>query len=634
MTDTLMLKKEKRLFQTGYIKVFAIMYSIVALPMIFYGMAYVDLIRANQNIFMPLNWLNLSFLICLTVIVVQNGIMRDVKLVLSGEVLDENRLRRAKARALNYPFYLMVITAIGWTISLNIITYIPVYILSQSNTSDLIIANILGFSGALTSILISYFICERAVSGFLSLPEINKLEPSGWIFKPTLTLKIVTVCLVIIISLGLNFAASIMISSVYELSTRDLAINAIVAIFSGIVSALLVSTLFARSIRTPIMGLINALRDISEGEGDLTKQLMVTSKDEIGDLAHYFNKTFSNIKTLVKSIKSEANNLSAIGTDLAGNMTETSASVNEIAATTQGMRDKAIYQSASVTETNTTMEAITKNINKLNSLVENQSISVAQSSSSIEEMLASIQSVNETLIKNDTKVRDLEEASEIGRSGLAEVAADIHEVARESEGLLEINAVMQNIASQTNLLSMNAAIEAAHAGESGKGFAVVADEIRKLAESSGKQSKTISSVLKKMKNSINKITGSTENVLQKFEAIDTGIKTVAQQEENIRRAMEEQAQGSKQIIDAIGYLNDTTGEVKSGTNKMLEDAKEVILKSEKLKNVTQEISGGMNEMALGAREINSALSNVNQLSQKNRDSIGLLIKGVSRFRVE
>jgi methyl-accepting chemotaxis protein len=134
-------------------------------------------------------------------------------------------------------------------------------------------------------------------------------------------------------------------------------------------------------------------------------------------------------------------------------------------------------------------------------------------------MMTNIQMLVGTLVKNAGNVRDLMEASASGRNGLEKVAANSKEIARESEGILEINAVMENIASQTNLLSMNAAIEAAHAGEAGKGFAVVADEIRKLAESSGEQSKTIGTVLKKIKDSIDKITRSTENVLEKFEAI-------------------------------------------------------------------------------------------------------------------
>ncbi|MDR0723154.1 MAG: methyl-accepting chemotaxis protein, partial [Treponema sp.] len=146
----------------------------------------------------------------------------------------------------------------------------------------------------------------------------------------------------------------------------------------------------------------------------------------------------------------------------------------------------------------------------------------------------------------------------MGRTGLQEVANDIQEIERESAGLLEINAVMENIASQTNLLSMNAAIEAAHAGEAGKGFAVVADEIRKLAESSSEQSKTISTVLNKIKESINKITTSTAEVLLNFEAINEGVKTVTDQETTVRNAMEEQGIGSKAILESIASLNEIT----------------------------------------------------------------------------
>jgi methyl-accepting chemotaxis protein len=280
------------------------------------------------------------------------------------------------------------------------------------------------------------------------------------------------------------------------------------------------------------------------------------------------------------------------------------------------------------------MEQITINITKLNGHVDRQSASVSQSSSAIEEMLANIQSVTQTLVKNTDNVTELTDASGVGRTGLQNVASDIQEIAKESEGLLEINSVMENIASQTNLLSMNAAIEAAHAGETGKGFAVVAAEIRKQAESSSQQSKTISAVLKKIKTSIDKITKSTDNVLLKFGAIETSVKTVADQEENIRNAMEEQGQGSKQILDAIGQVNGITQEVKNGSKEMLQGSNEVIRESKNLEKATQEITGGMNEMASGADEINTAVHQVNELCGKNRESIDLLVREVSRFKVE
>ncbi|MDR1351777.1 MAG: methyl-accepting chemotaxis protein [Treponema sp.] len=408
----------------------------------------------------------------------------------------------------------------------------------------------------------------------------------------------------------------------------------IIIVVIAIIIAGAITFIVAGSITKPIVSVALTLKDISEGEGDLTKTIFVRGNDEIADLSIYFNKTLEKIKELIITIKNQAVALFDIGNELASNMTETAAAINEITANIQSIKGRVINQSASITETNATMEQITVNIDKLNGHVENQTASVAKSSSAIEEMIANINSVTQTLSKNAESVRNLLDASDVGRTGLQEVASDIQEIARESEGLLEINAVMENIASQTNLLSMNAAIEAAHAGEAGKGFAVVADEIRKLAESSGEQSKTIGTVLKKIKESIDKITKSTDSVLGKFEAIDGGVKTVSEQTENIRNAMEEQSVGSQQILEVIGQLNAITQMVKGGSEEMLEGSKEVITEGKNLEMATQEITNGMNEMATGADQINVAVNRVNEISGQNKENIDILVKEVSRFKVE
>ena len=429
---------------------------------------------------------------------------------------------------------------------------------------------------------------------------------------------------------------SVMIGSTEAYILKDINVMrnfVIILAATALTAAMALIYLVLSKTTAPIVKVAETLKDISEGEGDLTRTISVNSKDEIGDLALYFNKTLEKIKNMIIHIKDEAAGLSEIGNDLASNMTETATAINQINANIQNIKGRVINQSASVTQTNATMEQVISNINKLNKQVENQSNNISQASSAIEQMVANIGSVTNTLVNNAQNVKTLEEASEVGHNGLEEMAADIKEIANESADLLKINAVMKNIASQTNILSMNAAIEAAHAGSAGNGFAVVADEIRKLAESSSEQSKIIGNVLKKIKGSIDKIISSAENVLNNFEAIDTSVKTVAEQEDNIRNAMEEQGQGSKQILTGVSNVNEITRQVKGGSNQMLVGSKEVIKESHSLELVTQEIAGGMNEMASGAEQVNIAVNQVNDICVKNRERIKKLINEVSRFKV-
>jgi len=391
---------------------------------------------------------------------------------------------------------------------------------------------------------------------------------------------------------------------------------------------------FLRMIFKRLGEITEILAVIAEGEGNLsTKRIAVMNNDEIGVMGILFNQTLDKISELVLLIKDQTINLSNVGHELTDNMNQTAKAITEITSNVQNIKSQVITQSEAATDTTATMGQVVENISLLNTSVEIQTESVSQSSSAVEEMLANIKSVTSTLMQNAENVKNLTTASELGRNSLEEVSQDVQGIARESEGLLEINAVMQNIASQTNLLSMNAAIEAAHAGESGKGFAVVAGEIRKLAESSSQQSKTISTVLKKIKSSIDKINRSTTTVLDKFQDIDKEVRIVADLESNIRNAMEEQSEGSKQIFQAISHLQDTTRQVKDGSEKMLKDSQEVIKESKSLAEATKEINEGVNEIGSGVDYINSAVERVHVISKDNEEHIGSLSKEVEKFKV-
>ncbi|MHC6201622.1 methyl-accepting chemotaxis protein [Breznakiellaceae bacterium SP9] len=387
----------------------------------------------------------------------------------------------------------------------------------------------------------------------------------------------------------------------------------------------------SRSISRPIVYTMRNLKDVSEG--DLTKQLAISSKDELGDLGRYIDFTLAAIKNLILVIKKQAEHLSDTGADLATNMAQTAAAIQQITANIASMRGQTTNQALEVRETGAAVEHTIASINSLNEHISTQGQRVSQSSTAIEEMLANIHSVVETLSKNSENVNALAASSEVGRNGLQKVSDGFAEIARESEGLLEINAVMENIASQTNLLSMNAAIEAAHAGEAGKGFAVVAGEIRKLAESSAAQSKTTATMLKKIKAAIDTLTRLTADVLNGFGSIDQGVKVVSEQERSILSAMEEQETGSKHIFEAIGTLNTITDLVKRESVTMAAESKKVGQHSRHLEEITEAITQGMNEMSQGANQIVGTVTRVIEISSENKTGINALFGAVSKFKV-
>ncbi|MDR1785453.1 MAG: methyl-accepting chemotaxis protein [Spirochaetaceae bacterium] len=427
-------------------------------------------------------------------------------------------------------------------------------------------------------------------------------------------------------SLLVTIDKSEFMAPVYAITTT-LGVILVICLAVGMVLAILI----ARSVTKPLAGVSKTLKVIAAG--DLRPRIGLHSKDELGELASSVNGTMESITGLIRTIKDQSAVLADVGRDLSADTTETAAAMNQITSNIENIQDRTVNQNEGVSHAKSAMEQITGNITALNGHVESQTEAVSVSSANIEEMLASIQSVTGALNKNSESMKLLTDAAAVGQAGIQEVATDIQEIARESAGLLEINAVMENIAGQTNLLSMNAAIEAAHSGEAGKGFAVVADEIRKLAETSSEQSKTIGAVLKKIKESIDKIGASTDSVLTKFAAIDEGIKSVSGQTANIQTAMEEQNAGSRNILEAIGRVKAITGQVSAGTSDMRESSAKVFKEAENLEIATQEISGGMKEMAIGAAQVNTAITHVNELSGKNKESIDVLIREIERFTV-
>ncbi len=426
----------------------------------------------------------------------------------------------------------------------------------------------------------------------------------------------------------INAPVNEFMGTVNELRLEMLIIGAAILVIT-----LIIVYFVARAIVRPIKVAVAALKNIAQGEGDLTVRLPVHGNNEVTDLSEYFNETISKIGSSIKQVSLSSTDMENIGNELASNMTETASAVNQISANIDGVKQQALTQAASVTETAATIEEIVRTIKQLNNSIETQAASVAESSASIEQMVANIASIGQTLGKTDEVVKELTAATGDGKDTLVTSNSVTQKIAEESGSLIEASSVIQHIASQTNLLAMNAAIEAAHAGEAGKGFAVVADEIRKLAEDSATQGKTITATLKTLSGEIETLSASSKTVEEKFNAIFNLAEQVKSMSARLTEAMREQENGSKEVLIAIKNINMVTTEVQAGSEEMLKGGEGVAEEMRKLDDLTRVITESMNEMASGAVQINNSVQEVNEITHKNKRSIESLASEVGKFKV-
>ncbi len=222
------------------------------------------------------------------------------------------------------------------------------------------------------------------------------------------------------------------------------------------------------------------------------------------------------------------------------------------------------------------LEQTRGNVSSLTNVTTKMIQNVSDSSSSIEQMLKNIASINTIIENNFVIVNNLEDATNIGRTNLQEVTALVGDIEKESKQLVEMSKVIGQISSQTNLLAMNAAIEAAHAGDFGAGFSVVADEIRKLAEDSGRQAKQIGEVLKSIKQMVDNAYAKAGTVQTEFDSVVSLAGQVKNQELQVKNSMDEQNAGNSLLLSCIAQMRDGTHAVEDAAHALQKDTEEIM----------------------------------------------------------
>ena len=338
-------------------------------------------------------------------------------------------------------------------------------------------------------------------------------------------------------------------------------------------------------------------------------------------------------QSVIETIHQALRNLTEHGTVLEGTMDTTSAGAGHIAENINNLKQRLTNQAESVTQTDGTVKTILETLNTLDSYIAIQSNRLMQSSSLIETMITNVRDVTGLLEESNTVIQDAHQLSIQGKAGAKNANEAAMEIAKRSGDLLEAGEVIQNVASQTNLLAMNAAIEAAHAGEAGKGFAVVADEIRKLAEESSMQGKKIAAVIKESLQIIQKLTDTESTTERAFEQVYTLVSKISEQEACILEAMQQQEAGSEKIIAAITDINGITHDIKTKSEEMANNGHHTAEEMKNLNTLTAALTEKMNEMTGDVLNINKAIQTAHEVTQKNAQAIQDVVREVDSFQL-
>lgn len=395
---------------------------------------------------------------------------------------------------------------------------------------------------------------------------------------------------------------------------------------------LIISLKLTKRISVSIKALEMGLSAVQKG--DLTTQIEIKTKDEVGRLGRSMNIFTSELSESMRQIKSLSGNNIEIKEELQVTTVQTSSAAHQITENINGIKETIGGLDKSIKDSTQEVGIVKLSIEGLNSMIQEQITMVEESTASVTEMITAIGSISDIAARKREATLNLVKTAKEGGKKLTQTNGLIQEITFSVDEIRGIAGIIQNVAAQTSLLSMNAAIEAAHAGEYGRGFAVVADEIGKLAETSGKNSKKIGQVLKDVVEKIESVSTSGDETRKAFVDIDSEVADVSSSFDEITAGMNEINIGSQQILQAMTNLQDYSIQVQESSSSMNKSSDHLRDSVGIVERVSQEVLGSISEASAGITEISTAMSSLTDMSDSLNKIAENLNSEINRFQTD
>ena len=368
-------------------------------------------------------------------------------------------------------------------------------------------------------------------------------------------------------------------------------------------------------------------------EGDLSQRVDLVAFDDFGKTNHEINMLMDFLNGMIEEIKEQTSAVGLNASSLLSTSENSAAGISQIIANFEDINQKSDERDRLLESTKVNIQKLNQDAKRISELVIAQTAATEQNASAITQIVANINSISHMVNQSKELSENLAQLSETGNTAVEGTMNNMKEITEHSKRMMEVLAVIQSVASQTNLLAMNAAIEAAHAGEAGSGFAVVADEIRSLAESTSKSAKDIKEMINQLIQSITQSADQINATSSAFKQISDSIGSQMQLVDTIARATEEQSIGASETLKATNEISGQINEINSLMRNQADYCSEIDTGITDVVQLSSQVNSALKQSSTVINEFSASIETTKNSAIDNQTSIQNVNNELDRFKL-